>query len=71
MNNKAIPFSILLFFQCLICYSQKVEEKFHFNSINQGGLLAGASDGTGLLQSINGVLHKTFFAGIGVGLDYY
>lgn len=42
-----------------------------FQSIFQGGLLEGAAGPSWNLQTINGIYYKTWFAGIGVGLDYY
>ena len=45
--------------------------KIHFSTINQIGLIVGA-DGPQLeLQSINGVRYNSWFAGAGIGLDYY
>jgi hypothetical protein len=42
-----------------------------FQSLLQGGLLDGAAGPSWQLQTINGIYYKTWFAGIGVGLDYY
>ena len=42
-----------------------------FQSLLQGGLLEGAAGPSWSLQTINGVHYKSWFAGIGVGLDYY
>jgi hypothetical protein len=42
-----------------------------FQSVLQGGLLEGAVGPSWNLQTINGVYYKTWFAGIGAGLDYY
>jgi hypothetical protein len=42
-----------------------------FQSINQAGLLQGQYEAAGLLQTINGFRFKQWFAGIGVGIDYY
>ncbi|HYK57418.1 MAG TPA: hypothetical protein VEV15_13200 [Flavisolibacter sp.] len=47
------------------------KEKIKFSSINQAGFLKGSSDQTYQLQTINGVKYKTWFAGIGVGLEEY
>lgn len=43
----------------------------HFQSINQAGLLQGEQQTSALLQTINGINYKQWFAGIGAGLDYY
>ena len=45
--------------------------KFKFHSINNIGLLEGGSDESLQLQTINGVSYKSFFGGVGVGLDNY
>lgn len=42
-----------------------------FSSINQAGLLEGSAKSSFNLQTINGLQYKTWFAGIGVGLDKY
>jgi hypothetical protein len=42
-----------------------------FQSLLQGGLLEGESGPSWHIQTINGVYYKTWFAGVGVGLDYY
>ncbi len=47
------------------------KEKIKFSSINQFGILKGSSDQTYQLQTINGVKYKTWFGGIGVGLEEY
>ena len=44
---------------------------FPFSTINQGGLILGSDEYELLLQSINGVRYKSWFGGIGVGIDYY
>ena len=42
-----------------------------FSSINQAGLLEGDNGHSGMMQTINGFRYKTWFTGVGVGLDYY
>lgn len=42
-----------------------------FSSINQAGFLTGERGSSLLLQTINGVKYKTWFAGVGAGLDFY
>lgn len=67
---------ILLFtgiFAGIISLSAKGQKSanFSFRSINLGGVVVGQS-GTGLMyQTINGVAFKTWFTGIGVGVDNY
>jgi hypothetical protein len=45
--------------------------KLRFGSFNNVGLLQGGSDQNLQLQTINGMHYKTFFGGIGIGLDNY
>src|SRR5215212_7410263 len=45
--------------------------KIKFGSINSIGWLKGASRNMVQAQSINGIRYKSFFGGIGVGLDNY
>jgi hypothetical protein len=42
-----------------------------FSSINQLGILGGSWGVGPLLQSVNGIRYKTWFTGIGVGIDVY
>jgi hypothetical protein len=42
-----------------------------FSAINQLGLLEGSKGSAFQLQTINGIRYKTWFAGIGAGLEYY
>jgi hypothetical protein len=42
-----------------------------FSSINQVGLAEGSAGSSFQLQSVNGLQYRTWFAGIGVGLDHY
>jgi hypothetical protein len=42
-----------------------------FSSINQVGVTAGENDPDFLVQSINGLRYRTWFAGAGIGLDAY
>jgi hypothetical protein len=47
------------------------EKHIRFQSINQVGILGGNSEANPQLQTINGINSKTWFAGLGIGLDYY
>jgi hypothetical protein len=49
----------------------KSNKKIKFHSINTVGLLEGQAGSTFQLQTINGFKKKSWFAGLGVGLDYY
>lgn len=42
-----------------------------FSSINQVGVLHGSRGDFFQIQTINGIRYKTWFAGIGAGLDFY
>lgn len=42
-----------------------------FSSINQVGVLTGERGSSLLVQTINGIRYKTWFAGVGAGLDFY
>jgi hypothetical protein len=50
---------------------KKEQPHFYFQSLNQLGLLEGSQGSAFQLQSINGIKYKTWFAGAGVGIDYY
>lgn len=56
-----------------ICFAQqqKEERKISFHSINQVGLLNGQTGSAFQIQTIDGLQYKSWFAGIGAGLDYY
>jgi hypothetical protein len=42
-----------------------------FSSIEQGGVLRGPYSSYFQAQTINGIRYKTWFAGVGAGLDFY
>jgi hypothetical protein len=48
-----------------------VGKQFSFQTIIQGGLLAGSSTESFALQTINGFSFGKWYAGAGVGLDFY
>jgi hypothetical protein len=47
------------------------QKKLAFHSQNTVGLLEGQASSAFQLQSVNGFQYKTWFAGVGTGLDYY
>jgi hypothetical protein len=54
--------------------SQKTKKKScscSFSSINQAGIMRGEEGAYFQLQTINGMRYKTWFAGLGLGLDRY
>ncbi len=48
-----------------------ITQPLQFHSINIIGLLEGQAGSAFQLQTINGAQYKSWFAGAGVGLDYY
>ena len=64
---------------CLTVSSQEAKQEqpakkgcsCSFSSINQLGIVSGSGGASALLQSVNGIRYKTWFAGIGVGVDLY
>ncbi|HEV7332993.1 MAG TPA: hypothetical protein VGN63_18295 [Flavisolibacter sp.] len=56
----------------LFCVQASAQTKsFSFKSSVQAGLLEGEVGSAFQLQTVNGFQHKTWFGGVGVGLDYY
>lgn len=51
--------------------STPIGKKISFRSINQVGIIKGESNYAFLFQTINGAVYKTWFAGVGIGLDDY
>jgi hypothetical protein len=50
---------------------KSIEGPWQFHSIYQAGLLKGQAGAALQLQTINGIQYKSWFAGIGAGIDYY
>jgi hypothetical protein len=75
MKMKSLFWTGVLLCSCLWAGAQGGEKKktslFPFTSLNTAGLILGDDAYSLALQSINGVRHKSWFGGIGVGLDYY
>ncbi|MEO8108842.1 MAG: hypothetical protein ABI594_02365 [Ginsengibacter sp.] len=68
MNRKTLAFLFFIF----ICFSASAQkDKLKFHSVNAIGITAGESGGHPILQTINGLGNKEWFAGIGFGVDYY
>lgn len=72
---------LVVFFTGIVCITSAQEAKqgqpakqgcsCSFSSINQVGVLNGSKGAYFQLQTINGVRYKTWFAGVGAGIDYY
>jgi len=69
--NKNIFY--LLVFQIVFqfAFAQKNENKYQFHSVNSLAFINGNNSVSAGLQTVNGFEKKHWFAGIGVGLDYY
>jgi hypothetical protein len=68
---KHIFFTITAWLLWVGAAQAQQKAKVQFASINQFGMLAGSSDQAFQVQTINGLAYKTWFAGVGLGLDYY
>jgi hypothetical protein len=64
---------ILLAILVIICCASEMmaQDKARFKSINQVGLLVGASRSAFQVQSVNGVSYRGYTMGVGVGMDNY
>lgn len=63
---------ILSFISLSICCTVPAQKKAEFSSAFKAGLLNGEADKAGAeLQLVSGVAYKTWFSGIGTGIDYY
>jgi hypothetical protein len=61
----------LAFCFCLFSIQAQDGKRLKFHSLNNLGLVNGENATSAALQTVNGFSRKGFFAGIGVGLDYY
>jgi len=71
--RKIINFLFFYTIGIISCFSQSKKNlnKWEFHSINNVGLLEGQIGSALQLQTINGVKYKSWFGGLGIGLDYY
>lgn len=74
MNNMKRSF----FLACCLCAGIQVSgqqkqsaAQWVFHSVNNIGLLEGEAGSSFQIQTINGAQYKSWFGGIGLGLDYY
>ncbi len=70
MNRKLIVITGLLVLT-LAGAAQNKPVKFKFSSVNSVALAVGEQSTDGVLQTVNGLQKGKWFAGIGMGLDYY
>ena len=70
MRKEIILIIVFISISGLI-FAQKKESSYKFHSINNVGLVNGSNAVSASLQSVNGFKKDSWFAGIGVGLDYY
>ena len=62
---------LLLISISMVSSAQKKTCDLKFHSVNSLSLLNGENEVSAGLQSVNGLQRGNFFAGVGVGLDYY
>jgi hypothetical protein len=69
---KSVLFSVIILCMAVrLSAQQKGVSAWKFHSINNVGLLEGQTGSAFQLQSINGMQCHSWFAGVGLGLDFY
>jgi hypothetical protein len=68
--------SMLLFLLTIMAGNSSAQQNnivktWQFHSINNVGFLEGQTGSAFQLQTINGIQNKSWFGGVGLGLDYY
>jgi hypothetical protein len=71
MKKYCILFFLLSPFILFAQESPAINKAWKFHSINQVGLLEGQAGSAFQLQTINGFQHRSWFGGVGLGLDHY
>ena len=72
MKTKTLFLLLFLFFMhSLRAQKKSGNHRMNFGSQNYIGILEGEAGTSFQLQTINGFRYKTWFAGVGTGLDYY
>jgi hypothetical protein len=70
--KRPIMICIILFMAAELSAQQKtLPDRWQFHSVNNVGLLEGQTGSSFQLQTINGAQYRSWFAGIGLGLDFY
>jgi hypothetical protein len=72
LNTMTLKFLIIPFLLLLVssAYCQTVN-KMKFSSVTHAGLSTGSNGDAFVVQTINGIKKDKWFAGLGVGLDFY
>jgi hypothetical protein len=71
MRNKILSLLLCCFCLCSVCAQGVKKKSYSFHSINSLALINGSNGVTAAMQSVNGFTKGPWFAGIGLGLDYY
>jgi hypothetical protein len=72
MKKRFFLFAFLILqFSCELFAQEKKEAQLLYRPIFQQGIVTGQTVTALQMQLINGISYKLFFAGAGVGLDYY
>ncbi len=65
-------FILLIIVSCILYSTALAQKKPVFSSALKAGLLNGKADKSGSeLQFVSGIAYKTWFSGLGAGIDYY
>ena len=63
---------LLLFVTGSSVAQQKISpDRWRFQSVNSVGILEGQTGSAFQIQTVNGVCYQSWYAGVGLGLDYY
>jgi hypothetical protein len=55
----------------IACQAPAQKKNATFHSLNSVGIALGENENNGLVQSVNGIKYNSWFAGIGIGADFY
>ena len=71
IKNLGLLSVMTICFSALFAQQERISRPLRFQSINNIGLLEGQAGSAFQLQTVNGAQYKSWFAGVGIGLDYY